>query len=88
MVTGKQYIGAPEPFDKKMDDWILHCQRFQHFLLANSIKNDGPKKPLFLAMMGRVTFKLLANLVAPKLPSEVKYKNIHKVLREHYKQLK
>jgi len=36
-------------------------------------------------MMGGATFKLLANLVAPKLPGEVEYENIHKVLREHYK---
>ena len=85
MVTSKQYIGAPEPFDAKTDDWILYCQRFEHFLLANGIKDDDRKKHLFLAMMGGATFKLLANLVAPKSSGEVEYAEIHKVLKEHYK---
>ena len=85
MATSKQYIGAPEPFDAKTDDWILYCQRFEHFLLANGIKDDDPKKHLFLAMMGGATCKLLANLVAPKSLGDVEYENIHKVLREHYK---
>ena len=64
----KQYIGAPEPFDAKTDDWILYGQCYEHFLLANGITEDDPKKHLFLAMMGGATFKLLANLVAPKSP--------------------
>ena len=63
-MSQKQYIGVPEPFDAKTDDWILYCQRFEQFLLANGITNDDPKKHLFLAMMGGVTFKLLANLIA------------------------
>ena len=33
-------------------------------------------------MMGRATFKLLANLAAP---GEVTYEEIYKVLKEHYK---
>ena len=36
-------------------------------------------------MMGGVTFKLLANLVAPKSPGEVEYAEIHKVLKDRYK---
>ena len=81
----KQYIGAPEPFHAKTDDWLLYCQRFEHFLLANGITEADPKKHLFLAMMGGATFKLLANLVAPRSPGEESYEDIHKVLKQHYK---
>ena len=81
----KQSIGAPKPFDARTDDWILYCQHFEHFLLANGITEDDPKKHLFLAIMGGATFKLLANLIAPKSPGEMRYEDIHKVLKEHYK---
>ena len=66
----------------KTNDWILYCQHFEHILLTNSITDDDPKKHLFLAMMGGATFKLLANLIAPKSPGEVEYAEIHK---DHYK---
>ncbi|XP_065894390.1 uncharacterized protein [Dysidea avara] len=85
MAMSKQYIGASKPFDAKTDDWILYCQCFEHFLLANGIKDDDRKKHLLLAMMAGAIFKLLVNLIAPKSSGEVEYVEIHKVLKEHYK---
>ena len=79
------FIGAPEPFDERTEDWTLYTQRFEHFLLANSVNEDEKKRHLLLAMIGGRTFKLLANLVAPKKPGEVEYAAIHKVLQDHFK---
>ena len=46
-MSQKQYIGVPESFNAKTDDWILYCQCFEHFLLANGITDDGPKNICF-----------------------------------------
>ena len=54
VMSMKQYIGAPEPFDAKTDDWILDCQHFKLFLLANGITDDDddPKETLVLGNDG------------------------------------
>ena len=85
MATSVRFIGAPEPFDERTDDWTLYAQRFEHFLLANNVKEDEQKRYLLLAMIGGRTFKLLVNFVAPQKPGEVAYEAIHKELQEHYK---
>ena len=79
------FIGAPEPFDERTEDWTSYAQRFENFLLANNVKEDEKKRHLLLAMIGGRTFKLLANLVAPKKPGEVEYTAIHQVLQDHFK---
>lgn len=63
------YLGAPEPFDPASDDWSLHLQRFEHFLLVNERK-DEQKLHLLLALVGAQTFRLLTNLVSPLKPGE------------------
>ena len=78
------YLGAPEPFNASNDDWQLYVQRFEHFLLANKISDSDEKCHLLLALMGAPTFKLLANLAAPKQPGELKFKDICDILKKHY----
>ena len=70
------YLGAPEPFNASNNEWQLYVQRFEHFLLANKISHSDKKCHLLLALMGAPTFKLLANLAAPKQPGELKFKDI------------
>ena len=57
------YIGAPEQFDERTDDWTLYFQRFEHFFTANNIKEDEQKKHLLLAMIGARTFKQFSSLM-------------------------
>ena len=78
MATSVRFIRAPTKE-------LTYAQRFEHFLLANNVKEDEQKRHLLLAMIGGRTFKLLANLVAPQKPDEVAYEAIHKQLQEHYK---
>ena len=85
MAMSVRFIGAPEQFDERTDDWILYIQRFEHFLSANNVKEDAQKQHLLLAMIGGRTFKLLASLVAPRKPGEVDYAEILRVLEEHLK---
>ena len=71
--------------DERTEDWTLYTQRFEHFLLANNVREDEKKRHLLPAMIGDRTFKLLVNLVATKKPGEVEYTAIHQVLQDHFK---
>ena len=51
MATSIGFIGAPEPFDERTEDWSLYAQKFEHFLLANDVDRDKKKKHLLLAMI-------------------------------------
>ena len=85
MATRTTYLGAPEPFDPSSgDDWTLYSERFEHFLLANEIK-DEQKLHLLLALVGAQTFRLLTNLVAPKKPGELTYEEVKEKLTAHFK---
>ena len=78
------YVGSPEAFEPSSDDWHLYVQRFEHFLLANDIEDDSKQRHLLLALIGNSTFKLLTNLVAPKKPGELSYKEICEQLEKHF----
>ena len=78
------YLGAPEPFDPASDDWSLYVERFEHFILANGIK-DEQKLHMLLALVGAQTYQLLTNLVAPKKPGEHTYAQVKEKLTAHLK---
>lgn len=78
------YLGAPEPFDPASDDWSLYVERFEHFILANGIK-DERKLHMLLALVGAQTYQLLTNLVAPKKPGEHTYAQVKEKLTAHLK---
>ena len=78
-------VGSPGEFEPSTDDWRLYAQRFDHFLLANGVTDDS-KRHLLLALIGNATFKLLANLVAPRKPGELSYNQVCKQLEKHFHQ--
>ena len=73
-------VGSPEAFEPFTDDWCLYAQRFEHFLLANGVTDDSKRLHLLLALIGNSMFKLFANLVAPRKPGELSYKQIYEQL--------
>ena len=77
-------MGSPEAFEPSSDDWRLYAQRFEHFLLVNGIEDDSKRRHLLLALIGNSTFKLLTNLVAPKKPGELSYKEICEQLEKQF----
>ena len=78
------YLGAPEPFDSTNDDWAQYLQPFEHFVLANEIK-DEQKLHLLLVLVGSQTFRLLTSLVAPKKPGELTYDEVTEKLTGYFK---
>ena len=78
------FMGSPEAFETSTDEWHLYAQRFEHFLLADGITDNSKCLHLLLALIGNSTFKLLANLVAPRKPGELSYMEICKQLEKHF----
>ena len=79
------FVGTPEAFTPGSEDWSLYAQRFQHFLLANGITEESQKLHLLLTLVGNSTFRLLTNLVAPRQPGELTFKEALTELERHFK---
>ena len=52
--------------------------------VAYSITEDTKKKNLFLVSIGTKNFGILANLAAPKQPTELSYSELVKLLKSHF----
>ena len=78
------YMGAPQPFNASNNKRELYIQRFEHFLLANRIDGNNEKCHLLLVLMGAPTFKLLASLLVPKYPGELKFNEIYDTVKKYY----
>ena len=82
MVTRMGYVGTPEAFTPGSEHWSLYAQRF---LLANDITEKSQKLHLPLVLVGNSTFRLLTNLVAPRQPGELTFKEALTELESHFK---
>ena len=52
--------------------------------VAYSITEETKKKNLFLVSIGTKNFGILANLAAPKQPTELSYSELVKLLKTHF----
>ncbi len=73
-----------EIFDEK-EDWTEYVERFKQFLIAMNVTDGDCKRAMFLTCVGRNTYIILRNLLAPKKPEEESFDNLTKVLEGHFK---
>ena len=85
MATRMGYVSTPETFTPGSEDWSLYAQHFHHFLLASGITKESQKLHLFLALVGNSTLRLLTNLVAPRQPGELTFKEPLTKLESYFK---
>lgn len=74
------HIGAFEEDKEKFGDY---CDRFDAFLAANEVA-DAKKANLLLATIGPDAYRLLKNLSAPDVPNTKSYKELTKLLQNHF----
>ena len=77
-------IGHIEPFNKEIENWDSYAERFDHYLLANDVKDEKKIVSVFLTIMGSKTYELLRNLVAPGKPADLKYQELVEILGKHF----
>ena len=76
-------IGCIEPFNASANDWETYAARSEHYLDANSIREEK-KVATLLTLIGGLTYQLVRNLVAP---ADLKTKSFDKLtaaLTQHF----
>lgn len=76
-------IGHMDSFDGTREQWATYIERFEHYVLANEIR-DAKKLPVLFSVMGPKTYGLLRTLVAPSKPGEKDYDSVVAVLQAHF----
>ena len=76
-------IGHMDHFDEAGEQWPTYIERFEHYVLANDIR-DAKKVSVLFSVMGPKTYGLLRSLVAPDKPGTMRYEHIVAKLQAHF----
>lgn len=76
-------IGNVDAFDNSVEEWDTYIERLEQYCVANHIENDR-KVAVLLSVMGAKTYNLLRSLCAPHKPSTKSFKDITKLLQDHF----
>ena len=73
-----------QEFNPAVEDWTLYAERLEFYFAANDVEDAGKQRAVLFSMVGAATYKLIKNLLAPTKPTEASFKDIVKLLMEHY----
>ena len=76
-------VGHLEEFDPKNDTMAAYIERATFYMEANNVAEDK-KTATFLTTLGKNTFQVLRNLVAPAKVGDKTFPEIAEVLLHHY----
>ena len=71
-------------FNRDTDDWKSYIEQMDCFFDANGIDKDDRKRAILLSSCGSQTYRLLRSLVSPVKPDTKPYKEIVKILNDHF----
>ena len=71
-------------FNTDEDDWKSYVERLDQHFAANDITEAEKKRATLLSSVGAVTYKLIRNLTTLDGPTSRTYKDITKLVQEHY----
>ena len=75
--------GQIQEFRAENDSITAYFERVEMYFTANDIADDK-QVPVLLSSIGAKTYELLRSLVAPKVPKEKTFKDIEKLLKDHF----
>ena len=71
-------------FNPAVEDWISYAGRLEFYFTANEVKEADTQRAVLFSVCGAATYKLIKNLLAPTKPADASFKDIVKLLTEHY----
>ena len=71
-------------FNPAIEDWISYAERLEFYFTANEVKEADTQRAVLFSVCGAATYKLIKNLLAPTKPADASFKDIVKLLTEHY----
>ena len=79
-------IGRIPEFDPSVDNFGTYSRRVEQYFIANGVKEeDGVRRrAIFLSVVGGKVFSLLEDLIAPAKVDSISYKDIIKILLDHF----
>ena len=66
------------------DDWVEYSERFEMYLLANGVVDDGIKRAVFLSTIGAAPYKLLRSLVGESVKTK-SFAELSTAMKDHLK---
>ena len=78
-------LGQLEPFDLRVNDWVMYTERTEQLFVANGITDDAKMVAVLLTVTGGKVYALLRNLLAPAKPSKKPFDILVKVMKDHLK---
>ena len=76
--------GTVGEFDQSREQWPSYTERMVQYLMANDVKEDAKQKAILLSICGPNMYQLIRNLVAPRKPTELKFKEFVARVQEHF----
>ena len=77
-------VASMAPFDMENDDFTEYSERFDMYLVANSIGEDKLKRDLFHSTVGGPAYKLLRSLVGESVKTK-SFADLVTALKDHLK---
>lgn len=71
-------------FDHGTEEWMAYCERLEQYFLANDVEDAGKQRAILLSVCGPSLYQLIRNLVTPKKPSKVVFKDIIELVQTHH----
>ena len=71
-------------FNPAVEDWTSYAERLEFYFAANEVKEAEKQRAVLFSVCGAATYKLIKNLLAPTKPVDATFKDIVKLLTEHY----
>lgn len=73
-----------DPFDCQKGDFDYYLERFEHFLVLNSVEEESKKVPIFISSIGQEAYKILKESCAPSDPKERSFIQLKTLLQEYF----
>ena len=71
-------------FNPAVEDWTSYAERLEFYFAANEVKEAEKQRAVLFSVCGAATYKFIKNLLAPTNPVDATFKDIVKLLTEHY----
>ena len=73
-----------QEFNPAVEDWISYVERLEFYFTANEVKEGDKQRAILFSVCDAATYKLIQNLLAQTKPTDASFKDIVKLLTEHY----
>lgn len=73
-----------EQFDPEKSDFGSYIDRFDQFLIVNNVSDEQKKRAMLITHIGPDAYAVLENLVMPEKPVSKDFKDLVKILKEHF----